>query len=346
MSTSPIRVGIAGLGRSGWGIHCRLLEPLTDEFKITAVFDQSLGRLNEANERFGATGYDSFSKLCADPEVELIIIAMPSSLHASCSIEALEAGKHVVSEKPMAGSLTDAEAMVAAAERSGKTLSIFQNYRYHAAYRQLKGVIDSGVLGRIVHTRISFHGFARRWDWQTLKKFDGGSMNNTGPHPIDLALQLFGDAEPEVFCLRDKTLTLGDADDHVKLILHAEGSPTCEVEVTSACTYGQDKWLVMGTQGGLTGTDKALKWRYFDPDKLEQREVSEDSFENRAYCSEELPLEEHSWSQDEDGNCPGEEDYYRELFACIREGAAVPVTPESVMRQMRVMEQARQLAPV
>ena len=346
MSQNPIRVGIAGLGRSGWGIHCRLLEPLAEEFKIVSVFDKSLERLQEAHDRFGAKGYENFSDLCADEDVELIVVAMPSSLHASCSIEALEAGKHVVTEKPMAGSLEDAEAMVAAAKRADRILTIFQNYRFHAGYRQLKSVIDSGVLGRIVQTRIAFHGFARRWDWQTLKKFDGGSMNNTGPHPIDLALQLFGDAEPEVFCIRDKTLTLGDADDHVKLVLHKEGSPTCEVEVTSACTYGQEKWLVMGTQGGLTGSDSELKWRYFDPNKLEAREVIEDSFDDRAYCNEQLPLEEHEWSLEKNPDSPGEEDFYKELFTCIRNAGPVPVTPESVMRQMRVMEKARELAPV
>ena len=346
MSQNPIRVGIAGLGRSGWGIHCRLLEPLAEEFKIVAVFDKSLERLQEAHERFGAKGYDNYADLCKDADVEVIIVAMPSSLHASCSMQALEAGKHVVTEKPMAGNLEDAEAMVATAQRTKRVLSIFQNYRYHAAYRQLKSVIDSGVLGRIVQTRIAFHGFARRWDWQTLKKYDGGSLNNTGPHPIDLALQLFGDVEPEVFCIRDKTLTLGDADDHVKLILHKEGSPTCEVEVTSACTYGQDKWLVMGTQGGLSGTDKKLSWRYFKPEQLEARQVSEESFENRSYCNEDLPLEEHSWELDKEAFCPGEEDFYKELYACIRDDGPVPVTPASVIRQMRVMEQARTLAPV
>lgn len=345
-TTDPIRVGIAGLGRSGWGIHCRLLEPLAEQFKIVSVFDQSLERLAEAKERFGATGYTTFDELIADDNVELVIVAMPSSLHAPMSMKALEAGKHVVCEKPMAGNVEDAEAMMAAAAASGKTLSIFQNYRYHPGYQKVKTIIDSGVLGRIVHIRIAYHGFARRWDWQTLKKFDGGSMNNTGPHPIDLALQLFGDAEPEVFCIRDKTLTLGDADDHLKLILHGEGSPTCEVEVTSACAYGQDQWLVMGTQGGLTGNGNVLKWKYFNPDELEARQVSEEPTADRSYCREELPLQEFEWDKEKDNTFPGEEAYYKDIFDCLRNGAEVPVTPASVLRQMKVMETARQLAPV
>jgi predicted dehydrogenase len=311
-----------------------------------SVFDQSLERLGEAKERFGCTGYTTFDELIADDNVELVIVAMPSSLHAPMSIKALEAGKHVVCEKPMAGNLADAEAMIAAEKASGKTLSIFQNYRYHAGYLKVKEVIDSGVLGRIVQIRIAFHGFARRWDWQTLKKFDGGSMNNTGPHPIDLALQLFGEAEPEVFCVRDKTLTLGDADDHLKLILHGAGSPTCEVEVTSACAFGQDKWLVMGTQGGLSGTDNAIKWKYFNPDELESRTVLEEPTVDRKYCSEQLPMQECEWTKETDRNCPGEEVYYDEIYQCIRNGAAVPVTPASVLRQMRIMQQARQLSPV
>ncbi len=345
-NADPIRVGIAGLGRSGWGIHCRLLEPLAEQFKIVSVFDKSIERLGEAKERFGCVGYDEYEDLLKDDNVELVVVAMPSQLHAPMSIQALEAGKHVVCEKPMAGSVEDAEAMMAAEERSGKTLSIFQNYRYHAQYLKVKEVIDSGVLGRIVHIRIAFHGFARRWDWQTLKKFDGGSMNNTGPHPIDIALQLFGEGEPEVFCIRDKTLTLGDADDHVKLVLHGEGHPTCEVEVTSACAYGQDPWLVMGTQGGLTGTGSVIKWKYFNPDELEAREVSEDAAEARGYCREDLPMQEHEWDKEKDPDATGDEMYYVELHDCLRNGAKVPVAPASVLRQMKVMEQARKLAPV
>ena len=89
----------------------------------------------------------------------------------------------------------------------------------------MQKVIRSGVLGRIVQISISFSGFARRWDWQTLQDCNGGNLLNTGPHPLDQALALFGEGMPKVACYMDRANTWGDAEDYVKLILSGEGHP-------------------------------------------------------------------------------------------------------------------------
>ncbi|OGV47754.1 MAG: hypothetical protein A2017_07180 [Lentisphaerae bacterium GWF2_44_16] len=345
MAKEKVKVGIAGLGRSGWGIHGRLLDPLKDKYQIVAVFDKNPARLKEANERFGCRTYKTYGALLKDKEVELVIVAMPNKLHAKCSMEALNAGKNVVCEKPMATSLKDAQKMIAIAKKKKKLLSIFQNARYAIDFLKVQDVIKSGLLGRIVHIRIAYHGFSRRWDWQTLKKFGGGSMNNTGPHPIDQSLVLFGKEEPKVFCLRDKALTLGDADDHVKVILHGKKSPTVEVEITAACPYPQSKWIVMGTQGGLSGSAVELKWKYFDPKKLLKRKVEEEPTPDRSYNREEIKFIEGSWKAEDDKN-PGEVGFYLDLYKTLKEKKALHITPESVLRQMRVLEQCRKMAPV
>ena len=117
-TNEPIRVGIAGLGRSGWNIHAHLLEPLAEKFQVAAVVDADEDRRNEAIDRFDCMAYTSYDELLADNGVELIVVALPSHLHADMAIAALEAGKHVVCEKPMATSLSDADRMVAAAAAS------------------------------------------------------------------------------------------------------------------------------------------------------------------------------------------------------------------------------------
>lgn len=340
-----IKVGIAGLGRSGWGIHGRLIEPLNDKYEVAAVFDKSPERLEEAAKRFKCKTYNSYKKLITDTDVELVIVAMPNKLHAKCSMEAMQAGKNVVCEKPMATSLKDAEKMIAAAKKTKRTLAVFQNRRYEASFVTVKEVIDSGVLGRIAQIKISFHSFARRWDWQTLKKFDGGQLNNTVPHPLDQALVLFGGKKPEVFCLRDKTLTLGDADDHVKLILHGKGNPTVEVEVTPANAYPHPMWTVMGTQGSLTGGMAELKWKYFDPKKMEKRKASEEATPDRSYNSETIEFTEKSWKA-EDFKGPGEKGFYLDLYDSLLNRKKLHITPESVLLQMQVLEKCRKMAPV
>ena len=115
---NPIRVGIAGLGRSGWDIHARLLEPLAEHYTVTAVVDGDPARRDEAVDRFDCAAYATYEDLLADPGVELVVVALPSHFHADAAVAGLAAGKHVVVEKPMATSLADADRMVAAAAAS------------------------------------------------------------------------------------------------------------------------------------------------------------------------------------------------------------------------------------
>lgn len=340
-----IKVGIAGLGRSGWGIHGRLIEPLSAKYDIAAVFDPNEERMKEAEQRFGCRSHKTFGQLVNDDELELIVVATPNKLHAKHAIQAMESGKNVVCEKPMATTLQEARKMIDCSKKTGNVLAVFQNRRYGADFLTVKKVIESGVLGRIVEIKLMYHNFGRRWDWQTLKKFGGGTMNNTGPHPIDQALTLFGDKEPKVFCQRDVTLTLGDADDHVKVILYGKGSPTVEVEITAACPYPQYKWLVMGTQGGLSGSFTELNWKYFDPKKLPKRKVEEEPLPGRSYCSEKIKFIEKSWDAKNDKS-PGETGFYLDLYQTLRKEKALYITPESVYRQMKVLDTCRKMAPV
>lgn len=105
-----IRVGIAGLGRSGWGIHANAMAQLTRHFNVVAVCDPDRERQEEAKERFDCLAYDDFAGLVADEAVELMVVANPSQLHCQDSIAAMRAGKHVIVEKPMAPTLDEVDA--------------------------------------------------------------------------------------------------------------------------------------------------------------------------------------------------------------------------------------------
>lgn len=339
-----IKVGIAGLGRSGWDIHAKLIEPLSRQYEIIAAFDKLPERTMEAEKRFGCRIYNTYKKLVADEEIELIVIAVPNKLHQQYSIMAMEAGKDVVCEKPMATRLKDAEKMLAVSKKAKRILAVFHNRRYEASFVTVKNIIDSGVLGRIVEIKIAYHRFTRRWDWQSLKKFDGGDLNNAVPHFLDQALVLFGGAKPSVFCLRDKTLTLGDADDHAKVILYGKGHPTVEVETTSANAYPQNLWTVMGTQGSLTGNTNTLQWKYFDPEKIPHRKVETEATPDRSYNSEKIDFIEKSWKL-EDFKGPGAAGFYLDLYESITKNKKLHITPESVLLQMQVLEECRRQTP-
>jgi predicted dehydrogenase len=188
-------------------------------------------------------------------------------------------------------------------------------------------------------------GFGRRWDWQTVSAYGGGTLNNNGVHSLDQALQLFGGAEPAVFCHLERTLTLGDAEDHVKVILHGSDGPMIDVELSSACAYPQPAWHVMGTCGGLQGSTSHLDWKYIEPDKLPERSVDVRPTPDRSYNREELVWREGSWDvSDYDG--PGQSGFYLDLYQTIRHGDPLVVTPQSVRRVIRLLDECHQLSPV
>ena len=343
---TPVRAGIVGLGRSGWSIHARAMEAMPEKFQVAAVTDVDPQRREEAKHHFGCRTHESFESLIADEELDLVVVASPSQLHGGQSIAAMQAGHDVLCEKPFALSSEEADRVIEVSKRTGRMIAPFQNRRYEATFQQVKSVIDSGILGRIVMARIAAHSFKRRWDWQTLKRFGGGSLNNTGPHFIDQALEVFGPGEPEVFCILDRTVSLGDADDHVKLVLHGQGHPSVEVEITSASPYSQDQWLVMGTCGGLRGGGKGLEWQWIDPRQLPERELDVNPTPDRSYNKEELDWHSDSWTPDPDNAVPIDQQAYQDLYRTLREGMPLTVTPESVRRQIAVIERCHEMSPV
>ncbi|MBI2940970.1 MAG: Gfo/Idh/MocA family oxidoreductase [Chloroflexi bacterium] len=345
-ANSVVSVGIAGLGRAGWGIHVPTLEAMKEKYRVVAVYDPNQDRQADARARLGCRTYPEFTGMLADDGVELIVLATPSHLHAGMAIEALRAGKHVIVEKPFAANLDSADRMIQAARDTGKILTGSQNYRYVADFLKIREVIATGVLGRIVQIRINWHWFRRRWDWQTLKEFGGGSLNNDGSHALDQALLLMGDAEPTVFCHMESTsLSAGDADDHVKVVLKAPGAPVIDMEFSNAVAYPQEMWLVMGTQGGLAGSHTELRWKYFDPSAVPPRVVSREPTPDRSYNREQLPWVEEKCELKE-GHRESNHRLYGDLYATLREGAPLAVTAESIRRQIAVLERCRELSPV
>ncbi|MBS7607339.1 MAG: Gfo/Idh/MocA family oxidoreductase [Candidatus Bathyarchaeia archaeon] len=332
-----IKVGIGGLGRSGWNIHARTLKELSDKYEVVAVSDPLEERRKEAIAIFGCRAYSDFESLVKDEEVELVIVATPSHLHAPHTITALEADKNVVCEKPMATNLREADLMIEAANKSGRMLAIFHNSLFAPDYLKIKEVIDSGKLGRIVLIKIYNHVFSRRWDWQTLKKFGGGELRNNGVHPIAQALQILGNKTLEVFCDLRKTLTLGDAEDHVKIVLRAESSPLIDIEVTRACAYPQNKWLVIGTHGGLVGNAESLRWKYFNPASLPERRLEIEPVPDRSYNFDDIPWIEESWHLTKVSQSSAAM-FYEKLYLAIRYGGSPPVPLELARNVMWVIE--------
>ncbi len=341
-----IRVGILGLGRSGYSIHCKAFVALSEHYDIVAVADLDAARLAATAVELGVVGYDSIEELAADENIELIVVSSYNRDHAKNAIAALEAGKHVVCEKPFGLSVAEVDAMIAAATASGKLVVPFQNRRYEDSYVKVKEILASGVLGKIVHIRIAQHGFGRRWDWQTLSEFGGGQLHNNGPHILDQALGLYeavgvDDVESlEVWSDLRKTLSSGDTADHVRATIRHPDAFTLDIEFAATCPYPQDKWLVMGTAGGLRGTTNKLEWKWVDWSAHPERPVECASTPDRSYNREDLQWQSASCECVENFEAL-QGAFYEGLWGVLRDGGVLAVTPESVRKRIRLLERIR-----
>jgi scyllo-inositol 2-dehydrogenase (NADP+) len=130
-------------------------------------------------------------QVCADPDVDLVVLATPSNVHAGLSVQALEAGKNVVTDKVMCLSLAECDRMIAAAEGSGKLLTVFQNRRWDGDFLTLRQLISDGDLGDVKWIEMAWQGFGPWGGWRGKAAMGGGRFYDLGAHLIDQMCLLF-----------------------------------------------------------------------------------------------------------------------------------------------------------
>lgn len=354
MSTKVLKVGIIGQGRSGRNIHGKQLARMNERYRIVAIADAIVERQEIARQEYGCAPYHTWTEMIDNEELDLVVNATPSHLHFQISMELLERGVNVLCEKPLAKTLDEVDQLIEKSKQTNKILAVFQNARYQPAFIQIRKIIDSGVLGRIIQIDLTNSNFSRRWDWQTLQSNHGGNLMNTGPHLLDQALQLFGpDLMPEVTCIMDRANTFGDAEDYVKLIMKGPGRPAIDLEISSCSKFPRDSFIIQGTNGGLHGNASRLEWSYFIPEEAPlQRLIKEPLFDQHgtpAYCNETLKWYKDSWELPASSNFEVSdtmsEMFYSMLYETIVNGASLEIMPQQVRYQMAIMEECRRQNP-
>ena len=195
-----INIGILGCGKIAQVRHIPEYAENPD-VKLVAFFSPNRARAQEQADKYGGKVYDTAEALLADPEIDAVSICAANYAHAELSIQALNAGKHVLCEKPMATTLADCEAMVECAKKNGKFLMIGHNQRLAKAHMEAKRLIDEGLIGDIITFRTSFgHGGPETWSispgknvwFFDKKKAAMGVMADLGVHKTDLIQYLTG----------------------------------------------------------------------------------------------------------------------------------------------------------
>ena len=280
-------IALIGAGRIGQ-IRARSMAE-TGLGTLVAVVDPWTENAKRIAESTGARVLNNWSAAISDPQVEGVIVATPTSLHAEIATAALSAGKHVLCEKPLARNVSEARQIVAASRRSGTTLKIGFNYRHLPHVRKAKELIDSGVLGRLFFVRCQFgHGGRPGFDqeWHTDPVISGGGvLQEQGIHVMDLVRYLLGEPTRALGQRSTFYWQLREIEDNCFCLFETEGRGIAQIHVSwtqwrntfQMEIFGQDGYLRLEGRDGHYGPP-AITWAKRNRDHsrpLEKRLVFE-----------------------------------------------------------------------
>ncbi len=340
---SPIRLGLIGLGRAGWGMHCKALDARQDKFQIVAACDTDRARVRKMVERYGCAGYADAAQLIADPNVELVDIASRTPVHVSQALAALRAGKDVFLEKPISLTFAEAKRLKAASEKSEGTLYVRHNRRFEPAFQHIREILDSGVLGRVYDIKLRRHGYQRRDDWQTLMRCGGGQLLNWGPHIIDHALQFLRYDVKEIWSDLKRVAAVGDAEDHVRILMKGGDGCVVDIEISGGAAIPEPEYVIFGTKGALVCRGSEIQLKHLDPKQKLRRiraKSSNPPMEGGFGNAEKLRWIEKTLPVSPKTKCRTE-DIWDHLYAAIREGAPFPITLDEAVAVMEVVSRVK-----
>jgi scyllo-inositol 2-dehydrogenase (NADP+) len=328
-----ISAGIIGFGLAGRFFHAPLLQAAG--IAIRAV----VSRQREIVEQTipGTIVLDTDAQLFARDDIDVVVIATPNHLHAQQARAALEAGKHVVVDKPLTLHRRGADALIEVAQSQRRMLTAFQNRRWDADFLTIKRLIDSGQIGLL-------NAFHARWDrfrpdvadrWREHPVEGNGVLYDLGAHLIDQALSIFGTPDwlqADVFSQRPGAV----AADGFEILL-AKGPARITLGVSTLIADGGPRYRVHGANGsfvksGLDVQESQLRSGMFPTDANfgSEPEAQWGSFTaGTTGVREIVPSERGRWT-----------DFYSQVRACIETGAPPPVAATEAREVIRMIEAA------
>ena len=341
--SKPIKIGVVGLGRIGMSVHRSCLKARPDKFEVVAACDLIPERYQKFQKEFGCRGYDNIVDLINDPEVEVVDIATRSCDHYKHAKMALLAGKSVLVEKPFCETYEEAKELIAlGSQPQGPRVFVRHNRRFEAGFMKVNEIIDSGILGIVYEVRLARNGYQRRDDWQTIKEFGGGQLLNWGPHIADHAIQFCGGKYEAMFADLKRVTAVGDAEDHIKIILKGVNGRVVDMEISGGVAIKTPEYMVYGTRGTLVSEGKNLRVKYLDPE-VELPDIKanpETPVEGADYGSNgplqwieeliEMPFDPHET-----------EEIWDYFYESYRNFKPYPITSEQACNVVKLLEDAK-----
>lgn len=234
---------------------------------LVAVCDTDPKRLQQFEARYGVAGYASLDDMLAqEPHIDVVNICTPSGYHKAVAIQAAECGKHVIVEKPIALTLSDADAIIDACQKHKVKLSVVHPNRFRPAMVVLKQLLGAGGLGRLSHVNATLRwnrgqSYYDQASWRGTKLLDGGVLMNQAIHNLDLLLWLFGPIQ-EVQAFKATRIRNIESEDVAVAVLKFCGGELGVIEAaTTIHTENLEESVsVFGEKGSIVVGGKTANW--------------------------------------------------------------------------------------
>lgn len=331
---TPINTALCSFGMSGLVFHSPFLS-INPHFNFYAVWERTK---NLAQEKFPEVKtYRTLEAMLADDLVELVIVNTPNYTHYEYAKKSLEAGKHVIVEKPFTIDVTQAIDLIELAKKQNRVLSVYQNRRYDSDYKTIKKVVSENLLGELVEVEMHFDRFREELSPKVHKETPGpgaGILYDLGSHLIDQALQLFGKPE-KIFADIRIIRPNSKVDDYFELLLYY-----LQLRVRLKASYvvreALPGYILHGLKGSFikpkTDIQETLLKEGVIPGKKDWG--TEPETEKGLLHTEIKGKEVIEFITSEQGNY---NDYYNGIFEAIRNNQPLPVTAEEGAEVIKII---------
>jgi scyllo-inositol 2-dehydrogenase (NADP+) len=245
-----IQMVVVGHGLAGRAFHCPLIRR-QPELHLGGIVARDPTVRAEAVKLWQVQGYASLDEALDDPRIQLVVIATPHNTHAELAVRTLEAGRHCVVDKVMALTTEQADAMIAARDRSGRMLSVFHNRRWDWDYVTIKEVLTQGLIGRplLIESSVCRHSMPRTWRGKVVQA--GSILHDWGAHLVDQALQFgLGPCRRLTAWVLESPWQGIDSGGHGRIILEFDRA-LFQAETSRVCRIDRPRWWIVGTNGGF-----------------------------------------------------------------------------------------------
>jgi predicted dehydrogenase len=267
-STVADTLGIGVVGYGAFGYRHGAASNATPGLRFAAVADSDARRRSEAARDFpAATVHEDADALLSDDAVDVVVIATPPASHADMAARALQAGRHVVVEKPLCLTSAGADRLLAVAADADRMLTVHQNRRWDPDFLAVRRAVDQGLLGDVFNVETFVGGFEHPCRaWHSEVSVSGGAVYDWGAHHLDWMLQLLGDFPTSVQTIRHKRVwhDVTNADQLRVRLRWADGREAEFVDSMLAAVR-RPKFYIQGTRGTLVGRYRPLRTETVDP---------------------------------------------------------------------------------